>query len=345
MCLQMQTPQKLLANTPTRETRRHVAQGVKAYISFVRHELSAALSRRGGALAASARRIFDDNADMPLSSDSSDGEGAAPRPPQQLTSPEKPIMPAAYTSAASLVQPVKDNEWSVRMGEDVPKFLYANGPGRVVRYNLNVEREHIASQYVIRNRSGKTPDYADIVALTPAGQNAVGTIIGWMVWLACTGESLYGKAAPNCLRLCCSNFGGCDDDCDGGERHDSCGFRVVIKATLDDIRAGQVVISVHGDHVPPGVQAKPPPLNGLKPMFPRCCVISASSASRGSFRRRPSTTQSQGWARQPSAAHAWHLRLASLLRRASIPSARLAAAAWTTLLASTCSCAAISTFN
>eukprot|EP00966_Prymnesium_polylepis_P148370 3427313-Prymnesium_polylepis.1 len=40
----------------------------------------------------------------------------------------------------------------------------------------------------------------------------------------------------------------------------------VIKATLDDIRAGQVVISVHGDHVPPGVQAKPPPLNGPKPI-------------------------------------------------------------------------------
>jgi hypothetical protein len=197
------------------------------------------------ALAASARRIFDDNAEMPLSPDSSDGEGAAPRPPQQLTSPEKPIMSAAYTSAASLVQPVKENEWSVRMGEDVPKFLYANGPGRVVRYNLNVERERIATQYVIRNRSGKTPDYADIFALTPAGQNAVGTIVRtlwaerWKVDLACTGESLYGKAAPNCLRLCCSNFGGCDDDCDGGERHDSCGFRDQGDARRHQSRAGR----------------------------------------------------------------------------------------------------------
>eukprot|EP00966_Prymnesium_polylepis_P236738 5475311-Prymnesium_polylepis.1 len=54
-------------------------------------------------------------------------------------------MPAAYTSAASLVQPVKANEWGVRMGEDVPKFLYANRPDRVVRYNLNVAREHIAT--------------------------------------------------------------------------------------------------------------------------------------------------------------------------------------------------------
>eukprot|EP00966_Prymnesium_polylepis_P279938 6467821-Prymnesium_polylepis.1 len=34
---------------------------------------------------------------MPLSPDSRNGEGAALRPPQQLTSPTKPIMPAAYT--------------------------------------------------------------------------------------------------------------------------------------------------------------------------------------------------------------------------------------------------------
>eukprot|EP00966_Prymnesium_polylepis_P159237 3680253-Prymnesium_polylepis.1 len=57
---------------------------------------------------------------MPLSPDSSDDEGAVPRPPQQLTSPTKPVMPAWYSSAASLVQSVDETQWRVRMGEDVP---------------------------------------------------------------------------------------------------------------------------------------------------------------------------------------------------------------------------------
>ena len=88
------------------------------------------------ALAASARLLVGGSEDMPLSPNSSDDEGAVPRPPQQITSPTKPAMPAGYSSAASLVQSVDETQWRVRMGEDVPKFIYANGPGRIVCYNF-----------------------------------------------------------------------------------------------------------------------------------------------------------------------------------------------------------------
>ena len=55
-----------------------------------------------------------------------------------ITSPAKPSMPAHMTAASPLVeQPDEPNEWRVRAGDDVPSFLYANGPGRIVRYNFN----------------------------------------------------------------------------------------------------------------------------------------------------------------------------------------------------------------
>jgi hypothetical protein len=86
------------------------------------------------------------------------------------------------------------------------------------------------------------------------------------VQLACSGKSLYDKAAPNCRRLCCGAFGRCTDECEGGGRHDGCAVRVLIVATLDDIRAGLLRISLRGKHVPEWMQLRPPPLNGLKPM-------------------------------------------------------------------------------
>ena len=47
-------------------------------------------------------------------------------------------VPAALTTVGNLVQVHEQNEWLVRMGDDVPKFLYANGPARIVLYNYNV---------------------------------------------------------------------------------------------------------------------------------------------------------------------------------------------------------------
>jgi len=136
-----------------------------------------------------------------------------------ITSPAKPSMPARMTAASPLVeQPDEPNEWRVRAGDDVPSFLYANGPGRIVRYNFNTvyayERPTLVSRHLVGARKG----FSDIFSLTEAGRKAVGTTVGWHHELACTGASLYGKASPNCCRLCCSGFGVCLPDCKGGQR-------------------------------------------------------------------------------------------------------------------------------
>ena len=136
-----------------------------------------------------------------------------------ITSPAKPSMPAHMTAASPLVeQPDEPNEWRVRAGDVVPSFLYANGPGRIVRYNFNTvyayERPTLVSRHLVGARKG----FSDIFSLTEAGRKAVGTTVGWRHELACTGASLYGKASPNCCRLCCSGFGVCLPDCKGGQR-------------------------------------------------------------------------------------------------------------------------------
>ena len=63
-----------------------------------------------------------------------------------------------------------------------------------------------------------------------------------------------------------------------GGRFDCCSVRVHIKATLADIAAGQVRISLHGEHVPAGVSPVPPPPDGLKPMPSALRQLRASCA-------------------------------------------------------------------
>ena len=66
-----------------------------------------------------------------LSSDNDSDDGLPPQGtvPVISQSPSKAAVPAALTSVAILVQPGEPNEWVVRAGDDVPKFLFANGPG------------------------------------------------------------------------------------------------------------------------------------------------------------------------------------------------------------------------
>ena len=208
---------------------------------------------------------------MVLSSDSDMDDGSPPRLPSstKITSPEGPAMPAALTSAVGLVQPQDGNEWRVRAGEDLPKFLVANGPARITRYNFKMISHHHWADRATRNMVGGKPDFADIFELTSAGTCMDSTLLAWRVEMACTGESEYGKAPPNCRHVCCGGFGVCRPTCDGGGSADwrftLCAFRVSIKATLADVAAGFVRVFLTGEHVPPWVEPVPPGLNGLKP--------------------------------------------------------------------------------
>ena len=208
-----------------------------------------------------------------LSSDN-DSEGSTPprhpprRPPRvDANSPAGPAMPSALTSVASLVQPQDADQWRVRLGDDVPKFIFANAPSRITRYNWTKVVEKVESARVTRLLSSAKTDLSDIFLLTTAGKAMLGSLIGWRVEFACTGRSAYLKAPPNCQRICCGTFGECLPSCSSRARYRHCSVRVVLSATLADIAAGVVLISLRGEHVPRGsAQPVPPPLKGLKPM-------------------------------------------------------------------------------
>ena len=53
----------------------------------------------------------------------------------------KPVMPRVLTTVSSMVKHPETSTWHVRMGDDVPKLLYAHSPARIVLYNYNVVRE------------------------------------------------------------------------------------------------------------------------------------------------------------------------------------------------------------
>ena len=206
--------------------------------------------------------------DPELSSDN-DSIDAPPPPPREsvpVASPPGPKMPSALTSTASLVEPGEANEWRVRAGDDLAHFLYANGPGRITRYNFSVVAERTSTERVIRHIRGAQQSYGDIFELTPEGRKIHGSLQGWRLELACTGESMYNKAPPNCRRTCCRSYAKCDEDCDARGHHTGCSVRVVVLATLADVASGYVTVTLSGAHVPSTMQMIPPPLNGLKPM-------------------------------------------------------------------------------
>lgn len=175
-------------------------------------------------------------------------------------------MPASLTNVASLVQSNDSKEWRIRAGDDLPKFLVANGPGRITSYNFKVLQESTWLDRAVRIGSGDKKDYSDMFQLTAAGRRSVGSLLAWRVELACTGASLYHKPPPNCRRVCCGGFGGCLLGCDDCGSFDGCSVRILITATLDDVKSGYVSVVLRGEHVPSGMQMIPPPADGLKPM-------------------------------------------------------------------------------
>jgi len=87
-----------------------------------------------------------------LSPDSDDDSPRLTKDPRSAAggaevSPLKPVMPRVLTTVSSMVKHPETSTWHVRMGDDVPKLLYANGPTRIVLDNYNVVREMARAQH------------------------------------------------------------------------------------------------------------------------------------------------------------------------------------------------------
>ena len=195
-----------------------------------------------------------------LSPDSDDDSPRLTKDPRSAAcgaevSPLKPVMPRVLTTVSSMVKHPETSTWHVRMGDDVPKFLYANGPARIVFHK----------ELVVRRSAGPKQGYSDIFELTPASRVTSSHTVVWRVELACTGASLYGKPPPNCQRPCCAGFGVCYEGCKGGSRY-GCSVKVVIEASKAAIEACEVKITLLGEHVPFPMRLLHPPPDGRKPM-------------------------------------------------------------------------------
>ena len=117
-----------------------------------------------------------------LSDDEDSDNGVPPHRSGVLTaiaSPCKLSMPSTLTSVASLVKDGEPNEWIVRAGDDVPKFLYANGPGRIVQYNFKQVHTRVQRRLVERSCTSAGLDFSDIFALTGEGQRALSSLLGF----------------------------------------------------------------------------------------------------------------------------------------------------------------------
>jgi hypothetical protein len=154
----------------------------------------------------------------------------------------------------------------------VPAFVFANGPAFVTHYNFKQPRgRKVDLKYLAINSHlpSRKSDMQDILTLTPAGvelskRDPHAVVYEWE--FACTGKSYYTTTAPNCHRTCCGGYGTCLEACGGrAHRYSSCGFRVTLTATLEQVAAGKVAIACWGTHVPEGVLALPPPPEGRRP--------------------------------------------------------------------------------
>ena len=74
-------------------------------------------------------------------------------------------MPPLYTAASALVKTCQPNAWRVRLGEDLPNFIFANGPGRIVTYNFKVCQESTWPERATRIKSGISCMYTGTEAL------------------------------------------------------------------------------------------------------------------------------------------------------------------------------------
>ena len=143
------------------------------------------------------------------------------------------------TKLGVLVQQLGPNKWLITSGEQVPAFIFANGPAFVTHYNFNQARgRKVDLKYLAINSHlpSRKPDMQDILTLTPAGvelskRDPHAVVYEWE--FACTGKSLYTTTAPNCHRTCCGGYGTCLEAC-GGRAHgfSSCSILIIVLLCL-----------------------------------------------------------------------------------------------------------------
>ena len=137
-------------------------------------------------------------------------------------------------------------------------------------------RSRIKQELALRMTDGGRRSYDNVFKLTPEGAAQLAynpDAICISIDLACSGEAVFNKQNPNCLRLCCSGIGGCRDECKGGGRFDGCGFRIELTTTLAGVQDAKS-----------GACARAAPMSDLE-----CCC--ARHLSMGSSRRRASSTK------------------------------------------------------
>ena len=79
---------------------------------------------------------------------------------------------AAHVKPRALVQLLGPNKWLIAAGEQVPAFVFANGPAFVTHYNFNQTRgRKVDLKYLAINSHlpSRKSDMQDILTLTPAG--------------------------------------------------------------------------------------------------------------------------------------------------------------------------------
>jgi len=181
------------------------------------------------------------------------------------------LAPHSSTLNATKIARVPGNSWLVSAGPALSDFFGCNGPAQIVLYNWNkVRGVWIDRVYVVRNPkvmprlSIKTNvhDLADVLGLTPFATKLGplgGTRTVYRLQLCCTGK------LSNCLRLC-GGIGACVIDCpETNLLWHCCSARVVVSATINDVKSGIMRVTLVENHVPLGTELQPPPLLSLRP--------------------------------------------------------------------------------
>ena len=202
------------------------------------------------------------------------------------TSGQGVAVPYAVERDASEVTALTSASWLVQQGSAVAGFFGANGPPEIVEYNFNKVRgakldavrvEHLPIvQHAGSARA--THEYEDKLRLTSLGHQELGRAPHKLVYslqLACTGNSLrqgVSKAdedVANCQRAC-GGVGQCTAACTvppGKVKRTFhiCTVRVHVTRSLQHVKDGKVLITIHGRHVPEGTTRVPPQPARLRP--------------------------------------------------------------------------------
>ena len=178
------------------------------------------------------------------------------------------LAPHSVTRNAAMVTKLSDHSWSIAMGAAVADFLGANGPAEIVRYNWNKLEGAWHDPVLVsvvpvvpqdKTRQYGRRDHADLLELTMLGARRSGSKQVYRLRLGCTGTE------SNCRRAC-GGLGVCIPGCaDARKTGHFCSARVLVTATIDDVKARRLLVTLSGSHTPAGTEATPPPLLSLRP--------------------------------------------------------------------------------